>query len=117
MYYGREFIAKAIRDWLKRNQCNTLYIEPASPWENPFIESFNEKLREECLNRRAFINIEAQEIIEAWRIEYNTYRPHRSLNHLRPAEFKSQSDITRNHSSHSLAAADQEGYPLTVGGT
>jgi len=112
---GPEFIAKAVQAWLKKNQSKTIYIEPGSPWENPFIESFNGKLREECLNRYEFVNVhEAQEIIEAWRIEYNTYRPHSSLNYLTPAEFASQCEVAGGHISRSLAAVDQELYSLSL---
>jgi len=115
---GPEFIAKAVQDWLKENQSKTIYIEPGAPWENPFIESFNGKLREECLNRYEFVSVhEAREIIEAWRIEYNTYRPHSSLNYLTPAEFASQCKVVGEHSSRSLDAVDQGLYPLTVSGT
>jgi len=116
--YGPEFITKAVQGRLKENQPKTIYIEPRAPWENPFIESFNGKLREECLNRYEFVSVhEAQEIIEAWRIEYNTYRPHSSLNYLTPAEFASQCKVVGEHSSRSLDAVDQGLYPLTVSGT
>jgi len=68
--------------------CKTLFIEPGSPWENPYIESFNGKLRDECLNREIFRNVvEAQVIIECWREEYNRYRPHSSLGYLTPEEY------------------------------
>ena len=67
------------------------YIEPGSPWENPFIESFNGKLRDELLNVEAFETLlEAQVLAEDFRIEYNTYRPHSSLGQLAPAEFAEQ---------------------------
>lgn len=85
---GPEFVAKAVRGWLEENQCKTIYIEPGSPWENPYIESFNGTLREECLNRYAFAKgREAQQIVEAWRREYNEYRPHSSLGYISPATF------------------------------
>ena len=85
---GPEFVAKAVRDWLFESRCGTLYIEPGSPWENPYIESFNGKLRDECLNREIFRNVlEAQVIIESWRQEYNRYRPHSSLGYLTPEEY------------------------------
>lgn len=88
---GPEFIAKAVRDWLARRGCETIFITPGSPWENPFIESFNGKLRTECLNRHLFANgEEARKIIEAWRGEYNHYRPHGSLGGLSPADFAAQ---------------------------
>jgi putative transposase len=85
---GPEFIATAVRQWLAKSGCKTMYIEPGSPWENPYIESFNGKLRDECLNREIFRNgLEAQIVIENWREEYNRYRPHSSLGYLTPEEF------------------------------
>jgi putative transposase len=85
---GPEFVAKAIQQWLKDNHCQTIYIEPGSPWENPYIESFNGKLRAECLDRYAFANgPEAQEITTGWKEEYNRYRPHSSLGYQTPEEF------------------------------
>lgn len=66
----------------------TTYIEPGSPWENPFVESFNGRARDELLNIEAFATLlEAQVVTEAWRVEYNTYRPHSSLGGLTPAEY------------------------------
>jgi transposase InsO family protein len=83
---GPEFTAKAVRNWLGRIGVKTLFIEPGSPWENGYNESFNGKLRDEVLNREIFYNLkEAQVIIERWRQEYNTFRPHSSLGYLPPA--------------------------------
>jgi len=85
---GPEFISKAVCQWLKESGCRSLFIRPGSPWENGYIESFNDKLRDECLNREIFRNgKEAQAIVEVWRGEYNNYRPHSSLDYLTPAEF------------------------------
>jgi len=85
---GPEFISKAACQWLKESGCQSLFIKPGSPWENGYIESFNDKLRDECLNREIFQNgKEAQAIVEAFRQEYNNYRPHSSLGYLTPAEF------------------------------
>ena len=85
---GPEFISKAVCQWLKESGCQTLFIKPGSPWENSYIESLNDKLRDECLNREVFRNgREAQAIVETWRQEYNNYRPHSSLGYLTPAEF------------------------------
>jgi putative transposase len=85
---GPELTANALRDWCRFSGSGTAYIEPGSPWENPFIESFNGKLRDELLNVEAFESLlEAQVLAEDFRIEYNTYRPHSSLGHLTPAEF------------------------------
>ena len=83
---GPEFTAGQVRDWLNRLGVKTLFIEPGSPWENGYIESFNGKLRDELLNGEIFYNLkEAQVIIENWRIEYNTFRPHSSLGYRPPA--------------------------------
>jgi transposase InsO family protein len=83
---GPEFTAKAIRKWLSRLGVKTLFIEPGSPWENGYIESFNGKLRDELLNREIFTTlIEAIVLIEQWRKEYNHIRPHSSLNYRPPA--------------------------------
>jgi putative transposase len=88
---GPEFIAYAIRDWMADNAIKTIYIKPGAPWEQPFIESFHDKLRDECLNREIFGSLlEARIIIEQWRIEYNQHRPHSSLGYRTPAEFAQQ---------------------------
>jgi putative transposase len=83
---GSEFTAKVVRHWLKRLGVQTLFIEPGSPWENGYNESFNGKLRDELLNREIFYTLkEAQVLIEEWRMEYNTFRPHSSLKYRPPA--------------------------------
>ncbi len=83
---GSEFCAKLVREWLKRLQVKTLFIEPGSPWENGYNESFNGKLRDELLNGEIFYTLkEAQILIEQWRIHYNTIRPHSSLGYRPPA--------------------------------
>ena len=83
---GSEFTAKAIREWLSRVGVKTRYITPGSPWENGYIESFNGKLRDELLNGEIFDTLfEAKVLIEQWRKEYNTIRPHSSLGYRPPA--------------------------------
>jgi putative transposase len=83
---GPEFTAKAVRKWLTRLGVKTLFIEPGSPWENGYIESFNGKLRDELLNREIFTTLEeAKVLIEQWRREYNQVRPHSSLGYRPPA--------------------------------
>lgn len=78
---GSEFTAESIRNWLKRLGVQTAYIEPGSPWENGYIESFNGKMRDELLNGEIFDTIlEARVITEQWRNHYNKKRPHSSLN-------------------------------------
>lgn len=91
---GPEFIAYAIQDWLREKQVKTIYITPGSPWENAFIESFHDKLRDECLNREIFGNLlEARVVIEQWRLEYNGVRPHSSLGYQTPNEFAGRAVI------------------------
>jgi transposase InsO family protein len=83
---GPEFTAKAIRKWLNNLEVKTLFIEPGSPWENGYIESFNSKLRDELLNGEIFTTLtEAKIIIEQWRREYNQIRPHSALGYRPPA--------------------------------
>ena len=83
---GPEFIAKALRDWIVAVGASTAYIEPGSPWENGYCESFNSKLRDELLNAEIFYSLEeAKVIIEGWRRHYNTERPHSSLGYRPPA--------------------------------
>jgi len=83
---GGEFTAGVVRDWLRRIQVKTLYIEPGSPWENGYNESFNGKLRDELLNRELFNSLaEARYLIEAWRQHFNQVRPHSALGYRPPA--------------------------------
>ncbi len=83
---GSEFTAKAVRDWLSRIGVKTLYIEPGSPWENGYNESFNGKLGDELLKREIFYSLkEAKVLIEQWRHHYNTIRPHSALGYRPPA--------------------------------
>ena len=85
---GPEFIAHALQHWLAANGAQTIYIKPGSPWQNAYIESFNDKLRNECLNQEVFANgQEAREVIETWRCDYNEQRPHSSLGYLTPDQF------------------------------
>ena len=83
---GGEFTAGVVRDWLGRILVKTLYIEPGSPWENGYNESFNGKLRDELLNRELFYSLaEARYLVEAWRRHFNQVRPHSSLSYRPPA--------------------------------
>jgi putative transposase len=83
---GPEFTAHRVRDWLESVEVKTLFIEPGSPWENGYVESFNGKLRDELLNREIFDTLlEAKVLIERWRTAYNTVRPHSSLGYHPPA--------------------------------
>jgi len=83
---GSEFSASILREWLNRLTVKPLFIEPGSPWENGYIESFNGKMRDELLNREIFYSLkEAEILIEQWRVEYNTIRPHSALGYRPPA--------------------------------
>jgi len=83
---GSEFTAQLVREWLDRTGVKTLYIEPGSPWENGYCESFNGKLRDECLKGEVFYTLaEAKVLIERWRREYNQVRPHSALGYRPPA--------------------------------
>jgi transposase InsO family protein len=75
-----------VRDWIAAVGAKTAYIEPGSPWENGFIESFNARLRDELLNGEIFYSLqEARVVIESWRRHFNTVRPHGSLGYRPPA--------------------------------
>ena len=83
---GSEFAATVVRKWLAKLGVKTLFIEPGSPWENGYVESFNGKMRDELLNREVFTTLmEAQVLISEWQEEYNHVRPHSSLNYRPPA--------------------------------
>jgi putative transposase len=86
---GPELIADALREWCQFSRIGISYIEPGSPWENAYVESFNGRVRDELLNIEEFGSLlEAQVVVEAWRIEYNTYRPHGALGGLTPTEVR-----------------------------
>ncbi len=83
---GAEMTANVVRNWLTQVGAKTLFIEPGSPWENGYYESFNGKLRDELLNGEIFYSLkEAQIVIEQWRRHYNTIRPHLALGYRPPA--------------------------------
>lgn len=85
---GPEMTANAIRDWCRFSRSGASYIDPGSPWQNPFIESFNGKMRDELLNVELFETLfEAKVLAEDFRVEYNTYRPHSALGQQTPTEF------------------------------
>ena len=85
-YYGSEFTAALVRRWLEALDVQTLFIAPGSPWENGYVESFNGKLRDELLDREIFYTLmEAKVLIERWRREYNTVRPHSARGYRPPA--------------------------------
>lgn len=85
---GPEFIAKAIQEWTTRLGTSMLYIEPGSPWQNGYAESFHSRLRDEFLRVEEFENLAAaRRLTAAWREDYNHHRPHGSLGYVTPAEF------------------------------
>ena len=95
---GPEFVAKNLRKWLEDAGSKTLYIEPGSPWENGYCESFNSKLRDEFLNGEIFYSLkETQILCERWRVHYNTVRPHSSLGYRPPAPEAWQTEINKGH--------------------
>lgn len=84
---GSEFVAGAIKEWLAENGIGITYIEPGSPWQNPYVESLNARLRDECLNRELFSSIlEAQIVLADWQKKYNQERPHGALRFRTPAQ-------------------------------
>jgi transposase InsO family protein len=88
---GPELVAHQVQEWLARQGCQTIYISLGSPWENAYIESFIGKFRKECVDRYLFYTLEeTRSIIEAWREEYNHYRPHSALDYLSPIAFAAQ---------------------------
>ena len=88
---GSEFIAKEVQRWLAENKIKTIYIEPASPWQNGFVESFHGRFRDECLNREQLWTLtEARVVIEDFRCEYNQLRPHSKLGYQSPVRFAQQ---------------------------
>ena len=88
---GSEFIARVVQRWLAEHHIKTIYIEPGSPWQNGFVESFHGRFRDECLNREQLWTLtEARVVIEDYRREYNQRRPHSRLGYVSPAQFAAQ---------------------------
>ena len=88
---GPEFTSKALDSWAFSEGVDLQYIEPGKPVQNPYVESFNDRLRDECLNEQWFISIDhARQVVEDWRHDYNTQRPHTSLGNRTPREFAAQ---------------------------
>jgi len=98
---GPEFAGKALDEWAYRRGIHLHFIEPGKPVENCYVESFNGKFRDECLNEHWFLNIaHARQIVEDWRMDYNQVRPHSSLNNLTPKEFALQGTETKMGNSN-----------------
>ena len=94
--HGTEFMSRALEDWAYQRGVQLDFIRPGKPVDNAFIEAFNGRLRDECLNVHQFTSIDdAKEKIEAWRLDYNARRPHSSLGHLTPNEFVAQRQAIR----------------------
>jgi putative transposase len=112
--YGPEFVAKDLRRWLAKTGAKTLYIEPGSPWENGYCESFNSKLRDEFLNGEIFYSIkELRVLAERWRVHYNTIRPHSSLGYRSPAP---EAWLTNNTGHGEVETALRFPLPHTLDG-
>jgi putative transposase len=95
---GPEFTGKALDTWAYKNKVRLDFIRPGKPVENAFIESFNGRCRDECLNEHWFVDLnDAREKIEAWRLDYNSSRPHSSLGNLTPEEFIGQCQKRLNY--------------------
>lgn len=93
---GTEFTSRAVDEWAHRSGVMLEFIRPGKPIENAYIESFNGRLRQECLNQCWFSSLEDAKIkIEAWRIDYNEHRPHTSLGNQTPEQFESEWQLTR----------------------
>jgi putative transposase len=102
--HGTEFMSRALEDWAYQRGVQLDFIRPGKPVENAFIEAFNGRLRDECLNVHQFTSIEdARTKIEAWRVDYNARRPYSSLGHLTPNEFVAlrQAERTANEAGFS----------------
>ncbi len=86
--HAKPFIAHQVQRWLREKNIKAIYIDPGSPWQNGFIESFHNRLRDECLNREVLLSVaEAQVLIEQWRQTYNNEHPHSRLGFQSPQEF------------------------------
>jgi putative transposase len=93
---GTEFTCRAVDEWAHRNGVKLDFIRPGKPIENAYIESFNGRLRQECLEQHRFVSMEdAKEKIEAWRIDYNEHRPHTALGNQTPLEYAAQWELSR----------------------
>ena len=101
---GSEFIAKEVQQWLKELEIGTIYIDPGSPWQNGHVESFHNRLRDECLNREVLLSLtEAKVLIEEWRVFYNREHPHSRLGFQSPDEFaRNQMNSNFGYASASL---------------
>lgn len=104
---GPEFVARYLQNWLREEKVKTLYIDPGSPWQNGYVESFHDKFRRECLSRELLYTLtEARVVIERWRHKFNWIRPHRSLKMNTPREYATMvAGITGSPQDTSCASA------------
>ena len=106
MCYGTELTSHAVLAWYQDTGVEWHYIAPGKPQQNGFVESFNGRLRDECLNEHLFASLAAaRRIIEAWRTDYNTVRPHSSLGGMAPAEFTNRPRQGHENTEANLSAA------------
>lgn len=102
---GPEFTSKAMIKWACNNGVNLHYIDPGKPIQNAFVESFNGRFRDECLNQYWFTSLsDANEIISAWKIDYNENRPHSSLGNLTPEQFRQQAELKLQNRGEKLSS-------------
>ena len=112
---GPEFISKRVRNFLEKIEIGASYIEPGSPWQNGFVESFNSRFRDECLNCEEFTTLqEAQQVIQHWMETYNYKRPHSSLGGLTPVAFGNRCSALPNVAPLHLAKPSNETTTQTV---
>ena len=110
---GPEFIATAIQQWLKENHIKTLYIDPGCPWQNGYVESFNGRFRQECLDRELIHTLSESRVVFAdWRDYYNNTRPHRSLDLQTPSEFAKRT-LSHGPGSENPPGSLRPGQPTT----
>ena len=115
---GPEFVARAVRDWLAESGVETLTIEPGSPWENGYCESFNSRLRDEFLNRELFMDLrEAKVVVEAYRLAYPHRRPHSALGYRTPAAFAATQEPGGHPTATRAQASPLRLAPLACGAT
>lgn len=108
---GPEFISKALDRWAYRNGVELIFIQPGKPTQNAFVESFNGRFRDECLNEHWFESLkEARAVIEEWRSDYNSYRPHGSLGDLTPEQFAERCSLPWTPAASSRTGID-DGQP------
>lgn len=96
-YYGSEFVSNEMDYWAHQNGVELCFTRPGKPTDNAYIESFNGRLRDECLNTNVFYPLDdAREIIERWREDYNNWRPHSSLGNQTPVEYRKKNESTES---------------------